>query len=131
MWVVGGMLYETCAYWIRDDIANRERDLVIIPHHALEAITLPELLLIALFEEEARVLFRRFDECLTVRAVAKTVNEKMDMVRHEAVRRNFKVTLTCGSQKLHPDKIHRFRIGEQWSPLIGAESQEIFSLAGV
>jgi hypothetical protein len=131
MWVVGGMLDETCAYWIRDDIANRERYLVIIPHHALEAITLPELLLVALFEAESRVLFRRFDECLAIRAVAKTVDEKVDVVRHEAVRRYFEVTLTCGSQKLRFDKIHRLRIGEQWSPLIGAESQEIFSLAGV
>ena len=62
MRVVGGMLHEPCAYRICDDIANGERDLVIIPHDSLEAVTLPELLSMAPLEVEARILFDRFDE---------------------------------------------------------------------
>jgi len=81
MRVVGGMLHETCAYRICDDAANGERDLAIIPYHALEAITLPGLLLMAPSEVKAGVRFGRFDERLAIRAVAKTVDEKMDVVQ--------------------------------------------------
>src|SRR5262249_32659354 len=90
------MFDQSGAYGIRHDVPHGHDQFLVVPNHAVVAISLPEAPTIFLPVREPRILFRRFDERTGIRTVVFPLYHEMYVIGHEAVRDIRETLLTRG-----------------------------------
>ena len=96
-----------------------------VAQHALESVPLPQLHTERSLVVEPGVLLRVLDESETVRIFGDAFNEQVDVIRHEAVRKNRKALLDGSASKLRAYQINAIESLEGAMALECAERQEI------
>jgi hypothetical protein len=91
----------------------------------LIAIALPQPVVSRLRILESGTLFRARNESKTVRVLGHTLNEKVDVIWHEAVRGNCELFFCCDVLELRQDAIDHSGICEEVLSTVTAERQRI------
>src|SRR5688572_5576499 len=107
--------------WIFDDVPDHVRGRLVVAQSVLVSVPLPQGQLRCLLEVETRVLLCAFDEGLQVRVFAQSLDEKMRVFAHEAVRRKRKARFVESTHDLRPDDLDVSLAREVFVPLERAE----------
>ena len=110
---------------ILQDVPRGNESLLVVPQHALESISLPqhvpELLLVVV----TGALLCTRNESESVGRVRLPLYEEVEMIRHEAVRNDFKPLVSCSSKNLRQYDLDAARFNERVCSLIRAKRQSI------
>ena len=118
---------ETSPNRIGDDVPNQLDDVFVLSNSAVEEAVLPQTLTAALLVREARALLRQSNKAMEICVLRTGGNERVNVIRHEAVRRNCKPLRGGTLQKLQHYRADYAGVCEGSAPTIRADREEILT----
>ena len=123
--VILGAFRQTGPHWVLQDVSGNTQRRFVTAQGAFESIPLPQSLSEHLLEVEPRELLRARDEPSTVRVIGQALNQKVDVVRHEAVCKKCNALVVRGTLNLREYGPDASRRHEYVTSLVRAERQKI------
>jgi hypothetical protein len=112
---------------VPEDVFDEGRQAFVAPDLSVEVALLPQSPTGSLNEEKSRSLFGEANEVPEVGGLRQRGHDGVEMIRHETVRKKFKLLVAGDAQKLRQDQCDRGCVGEVATALVGADRQEILS----
>jgi len=116
---------ESGANGIGDEIADHLRQGVLAPQRAIEVTPLPERFARHPFERKACQLLGSVDKWWKPGVLSDALNDRVVMVRHEAIRKNCHIVCLTGVQELRSQPVDQSTVGKVFPTPKGADRQEI------
>lgn len=111
--------------WIVEDVSHDVGRLFVAPQPAIVIPILPESGAVLAHKPKASLLFERRDEAAEIYLERRSFNEQVQVIGHEAVRRNCEPVTGRGLQKPRSSDVHSSRFSEPTRAVRGAQSEEI------
>lgn len=130
--IIRGVVNQTRGDWVVDDLSEPLEQIDVVPDDVIVAAVLPERSLrMRPAVVVTGILLSEFDKRLQVRLIRHTLRDQMGVVRHEAVRKNFKLLFSACAQHLLPRETHDISFDESRISLKCHQRQEISVLSDI
>ena len=113
------------------NITNDRMSIVAIAEYAVEVPRLPQTAAYTWPRGMRRSTLGIRDERAQIGSRSRSLNQQMQMIRHEAVRKNFEVVTVRGFRKLQSHDVDQGFVGEAVAPRKRAQRKEIDLSAGI